>query len=882
MRLALLLLISACGIRLTSASAQDSTNPRNIIVKAVRASEQIKIDGVLSEAIWTKQQGISDFIQREPDEGREATQKTEVFIAFDDEALYVAAKLYDSSPDSIVARLSRRDVETNDDVFGIFIDPHYDRRSGYYFGVSAAGTQFDGVLFNDRWDDESWDGVWESSVRITDEGWVCEMRIPFSQLRFNNNPRHVWGVNFRRDIARRNEIDYLVFIPKNEQTFVSRFYDLIGIDDIKSTNKLEILPYVVGKAEYLQHTNGDPFNDGSRYLPGLGTDFKMSIGSNLKLNAAINPDFGQVEIDPAVINLSDVETYFSEKRPFFTEGSTIFNFGQGGATNYWGFNWGNPNFFYSRRIGRVPQGSLPTNDYSDAPLGTHMLGAAKLTGKVFENWNFGTIQAITQREFAEIQLDGKRSKAEIEPLTYYGVVRAQKEFNDGRQGLGGIATLTSRSFSDDLLRSEINKDAITAGIDGWTFLDSSKTWVFAGAVGYSNITASKERLIDLQKSSRHYFQRPDAKEFRLDSNATSLTGYAGRFVLNKQKGNFFFNSAFGFISPGFDVNDIGFLYRADMLNMHVGAGYFWSDPTESYRYLELGGAVFSNFDFDGNNTWKGIFHFGSIQLLNYYNLNWNLGFYDESINNRMTRGGPLTLNPAGLEFNIRANTDSRKNWVFSVGFYTGGKFDYPFYYQLETELELRPASNISFSIGPFYAKENEYAQWVGAFSDPTAIHTYGKRYVFAEMEQHTFGAGLRLNWTFTPKLSLQFYLQPLISSGDYKNFKELAKPRTYSFNQYQVPEEEMQKEEFYVDPDGSGPSQGFVISNPDFNFKSLRGNAVIRWEYLPGSVVYFVWTQTRSDEENIGEFKFKKSFNRLLDAHPDNIFLIKFSYWLNI
>jgi hypothetical protein len=860
----------------------DSLNRKNITVQAVHIRESITIDGWLTERVWTSIFGVSNFTQKDPIEGISSTERSEVFLAYDDDALYVAAKLYDSSPDSIIARLSRRDVESNDDLFGIFLDPNYDKRSGYYFGVSASGTQYDGVLFNDTWDDESWDAVWESKVIINADGWCCEFRIPFSQMRFDKNEKHLWGVNFRRDISRKNEIDYLAYVPKNESGFVSRFYDLVGIENVISQSNIEILPYVVTKAEYLQHSDGDPFNDGSKYSAGIGGDVKMSVGSKLKLNAAINPDFGQVEIDPAVINLSDVETFFDEKRPFFIEGSTIFNFGQGGATNYWGFNWGNPIFFYSRRIGRAPQGSIPDADYADVPPGTHILGAAKLTGKIGDNWNVGTVQALTKREYAELQTNGNRSKAEIEPFTYYGVLRTQKEFDEGKKGLGGIVTFTARNFDDDRLKNEINKNAFTTGVDGWTFLDSSKTWVFAGALGYSQLNGTKERMINLQSSSVHYFQRPDAKEFRLDSNVTTLTGYAGRFVLNKQKGNFFFNSAFGFLTPGFDLNDIGFLYYADVINMHVGAGYFWSAPTEFYRYLELGGAIFSNYDFDGNRTGGGIFHFASLQFLNYCWLNWQVGLYPGNVNNRLTRGGPLTLYPEGMEVNINANTDRRKSWVAEIGYSFGGKLDYPFYWQINIGLDVRPSSNILVSISPFYTKDNEYSQWVDVFDDPTATNTYGKRYVFSELEQHTFGAGVRLNWTFTPKLSLQIYAQPLISSGDYKNYKELAKPSTFDFIQYPIDEADANKEEFFVDPDESGPSEGFVISNPDFNYKSLRGNAVLRWEYLPGSVFYFVWTQTRSDLENIGEFKFKKSFNRLLDANPDNIFLVKFTYWFNI
>lgn len=862
--------------------ANDSSASKSSFVTAFKTNEKIIIDGKLDEKIWTIAVPASDFIQHDPLEGTKASEKTEVFIAYDYDALYVGAVLYDSSPDSIVARLARKDVSTNDDIFGVFLDPYHDKRSGYYFGVSAAGNQYDGVLYNDRWDDESWDAVWESAVEINHQGWICEFRIPFSQLRFKKNEKQIWGINFRRDISRRNEIDYLVYVPKNEYAFVSRFYELVGLESINDDTNIELLPYITTKAEYLKHAADDPFNDGSRYSHGIGVDLKMSLGSNLKLNATINPDFGQVEIDPAVINLGDVETFFEEKRPFFTEGFTIFNFGQGGATNYWGFNWGNPIFFYSRRIGRVPQGSIPEADYSDVPVGTHILGAAKLTGKIGDNWNIGTIHAIINKEFAEIQINEEKSKVEVEPLTYYGVIRTQKEFSEGAQGLGGIATFTSRSLKNSRIENELNKNAFTAGIDGWVFLDSSKSWVFAGAAGYTLIQGTKERLLDLQQNSQHYLQRPDAVNFQLDSNAASLNGYEGRFVINKQKGNFFFNSAFGFISPGFDVNDVGFLYRADVINSHIGAGYFWNEPTDSYRYLELGGAVFGNWDFDGNRNGGGIFHFGSLQFLNYYWLNWQVGLYPASVSNRLTRGGPLTLSPDGMEINLSANSDNRKNIVFRLNYSLGGRFDYPFSHQINPEIEFRPASNILLSISPFYSFDKEFSQWVDAYDDPTAINTFNKRYVFAELVQHTVGAGIRLNWTFTPKLSLQLYVQPLISSGDYKNFKELALPRTFKFNRYNISETEAVKEEFFVDPDANGPSSGFMIDNPDFNYKSLRGNAVLRWEYWPGSVVYLVWTQSRSNEETIGEFQLRKSFTRLFNEKPDNIFLLKFTYWFSM
>ncbi|MBZ0199252.1 MAG: carbohydrate binding family 9 domain-containing protein, partial [Ignavibacteriaceae bacterium] len=603
-----------------------SNSKKRSAIKAVKSNQTIIIDGILDEECWRNSQVVSGFIQRDPDEGKEATQQTEVRVLYDEGAIYISATLYDTAPDSIVARLARRDDYVESDLFAVYLDPYNDKRSGYYFALNAAGSYSDGILFNDDWDDDSWNGVWEGKVKLNNNGWSAEFKIPFSQLRFKDSDINEWGINFSRVIARRNEKSYYVYVPKNESGFVSHFVSLTGMENIKPGSQLEILPYITSKAEYTHPAANDPFNDGSKYLPGVGADIKMGIGSNLTLNATINPDFGQVEIDPAVINLSDVETYYSEKRPFFIEGASIFNFGQGGARSYWGFNWSNPNFFYSRRIGRVPEGSLPNNDFSDAPSGTHILGAAKLSGKLNGNWNIGTIQAVTKREYAEYEYNGNRFETEVEPLSYYGVFRVQKEFNEGFQGLGFMSTVTQRAFKDDRLRSEINSGAYTFGLDGWTFLDSSKTWVFTGWVGASNVTGTTERISSIQRSSRHYFQRPDAKNYSVDSSATSLNGYAMRFYINKQKGNFFVNTAFGMISPGFEINDLGFIWRTDQINTHIGAGYAWKDPTDFYRYLELGGAFFRTYDFDGNINSEGFFHFGSYQFLNYYSANWNLAY----------------------------------------------------------------------------------------------------------------------------------------------------------------------------------------------------------------------------------------------------------------
>jgi len=867
----------------------DKVAPPILRVQAVRLTRPITIDGLLNEPDWQKAPVFSTFRQSEPNQGAEATLKTEVRILYDDAAIYVGARMYDPSPDSIMPILSRRDQYPVADWFGVFLDAYHDQRTGNLFALSAGGSVIDGVLYNDDWNDNSWDGVWQGRSHIDKNGWTAEMRIPYSQLRFHDSKTQVWGINFQRDIGRKRETDCLVYTPRNQSGFVSRFGELVGISNIHPPSRVEVLPYVTEKGEYTHPAANDPFNDGSRYSTGAGADFKIGLGNNVTLNGTVNPDFGQVEVDPAVVNLSDVESYFDEKRPFFLEGATIFNFGQGGARNYWSFNWPQPTLFYSRRIGRAPQGSVPDADFADVPQATHILGAAKLTGKVIDGWNVGAIEAVTQREIADLDTTGHKFHAEVEPAAYYGVLRAQKDFNDSKQGLGFISTVSARDFSDPRLRDDLNSNSEVLGMDGWTFLDADKVWVVSGWAGLSHVEGDSARMLSLQTNSQHYFQRPDAPYLGVDSSITSMTGYGARISLNKNKGKFFANSALGILSPGFDVNDLGFQSRSDVINMHAGCGYSWSDPGKVFRYAETGGALFQNYDYGGNVGWRGFFEYGNLEFLNYYWFNWNVAYNPTTVNNTRTRGGPLTLNPPGRQLNLDVTTDTRQKWDAEVSMFT-----YQSIWERDVQeyvaVSWRPVSNVSLSVAPMLDHDYEAAQWVTSTTDPTASATYGGRYIFADMLLKTLSASIRLNWTFTPTLSLQLYLQPLISSGDYTHFKELARPRSFDFTVYGTGSSTLAEVKsadgsvsFTADPDGPGPAPPITFSNPDFNTKSLRGNAVLRWEFVPGSVAYLVWTQTRFNQTTIdGNFELQNSVDRLFTTVADNIFLVKFSYWFNV
>ncbi|HTO93770.1 MAG TPA: DUF5916 domain-containing protein, partial [Bacteroidota bacterium] len=749
---ALLLLLAA------GASADNPAVPPRPAMEAVRLHGPVVIDGIPDEEAWSAAPPFTAFLQKEPGEGGAPGMKTEVRVAYDDAALYVAARMYDPAPDSIVARLGRRDVLQNADLFQLYLDPYRDGRSGFYFGLDPAGTYYDGILYNDDWTDDSWDGVWEGKVHRDAGGWTAEMRIPFSQLRFRKEEGQIWGINFRRDIARRSESDWAVFTPKNGSGFVSRFLPLGGIRDIHPPRDIEILPYVTTRAEYIQHAAGDPFHTGSRYVPRVGGDVKIGLGTNLTLDATINPDFGQVEVDPAVVNLSDVETYFNEKRPFFIEGASTFRFGRGGVVNYWGFNWGEPEFFYTRRIGRAPQGSIPSADYADIPSGTDIVGAAKLSGKLGDSWNVGALQALTGRTYADLQSGGVRSSLEVEPATYYGVARVQKEFDGGREGLGLISTTTSRIFRDPALRDQLNSFSTVAGIDGWSFLDGDKTWVMGGWGAGSLVRGDRARITALQSNSQHYLQRPDAVSFRIDSAATSLDGYAGRIVLAKQRGDFYFNSAFGIINPRFDNTDLGFLWRTDMVNMHVQGGYQWVTPTDWYHRLDAGMALFQTRDFDGNLTWRGGYWYGSIQLPDYTQIRLDYAYNPATVNSRRSRGGPLTMNWRGYQVDWEITTDVRKDVDLDISSFMYN--DRETSWNMYAMLDIKPSRNIAVSFGPGIERNVDYVQWVGSFPDPSAAATYGTRYVFALLNQTTVSGTIRLNWTFTPQLSLQLYVQP--------------------------------------------------------------------------------------------------------------------------
>jgi hypothetical protein len=870
-------------------------------VQAVRAAEPIALDGRLEEDVWKSAPAATGFTQNDPNDGSPATESTEVWVAYDDHALYVAAFCRDSEPSKIRKRLGRRDTQTDSDWFMVAVDPYFDKRSGYAFYANPAGSITDAALSNDVNNDDSWDGIWETKAAVGGAGWTIELRIPFNQIRFPKKDEYVWGINFRRMVRRKNEESSFSWVPKAETGGVSRFARLEGLRGISPGGRVEFMPYAVTQAQLRPAQEGNPFETGHRAAGNAGFDLKVGLKSNLTLDATVNPDFGQVEVDPAVLNLSAYETYYEEKRPFFIEGASLFNnFGRGGVFMNANINWPTPSFFYSRRIGREPQGYVTEAEdgFARMPDRTTILGAAKVTGKLGSSWNVGWLNAVTGREFAQIDQIGTRLTQEVEPFTYYGALRIQKDIAEGRSGFGLMATGVARDLDTETLGGILNKNAFSLAADGWVSLDKKKNWVVGGWAGATRVEGSVEQILRLQTSSMHYFQRPDATHVEVDPTATSLGGWAGRVNLAKQNGNLLVLASVGAISPGFDPNDVGFQHGAsDIVNMQFLPGYQWTKPGKVFRYALVLGGWFRNYDFEGNKIWDGGIAEFQGQLRNFWMFDVMFAYNPDTISKNLTRGGPLALMPSGYQWNLNVATDSRKPVVFE---FSGTTYQRPRATEewgAEFSARWKPGSNFSLSVGPTLETFKHDIQWVTRVTDELMTATYGRRYVFAKIDQKVIGSEVRLDWTFTPRLTLQAYLQPYLAVGKYSRFKELAAPKTYDYNTYGADGAgtggggasgstigyDGGSGVYTVDPDGAGGAAApFTFGNPDFNYKSLRGTVVLRWEYRPGSLLYFVWTQNRADYADPGEMRLWRDMGNLFSAPGDNIFLLKVSYRWNI
>ena len=831
--------------------------PRMSAVRAAAGAP--RVDGRLDDPAWALAEPVTEFRQQSPRDGDPATERTEVRIVYDAEAVYVGARMFDSEPSRIAAQLGRRDNISQSDNFEVDFDSYHDHRTSFQFYVNPLGVKGDAAGSNDfPMGDTGWDPVWEVATTRDSLGWTAEFRIPLSQLRFPDAPAQLWGINFFRYVQRKAESDVWSYFAQTDQGYASFFGHLLGLADLPQPRRLEVMPYAAGIEDRTDPgAAGNPFNDGSRETGRVGLDLKYGLTSNLTLNATVNPDFGQVEADPAEVNLTAYETYFSERRPFFVEGAGIFSGISPGMIQVNG-----PQFLYSRRIGRSPEGSAVdrgSSAFVDRPTSTKILGAAKLTGRTAGGWSVGLLEAVTSREFARVDSAGTRFRDEVEPATNYAAFRAKREYGGGSTTLGITATAVNRRLDDarlDFLRTA----AYTGGVDFGRRLDHNRYSFFA-ALGYSYIRGDTLAIQEAQQSSARYYQRPDAGYHSYDPTRTSLAGWNAALGFSKDEGATNYSLGAQATSPGFEINDLGYQTRADRVQFYGFAGHRWTRPGRVFRYAQVSSNTGLAWNFGGDRTTTYLSGSAYGQFLNFWSGNLGLQRSLRVLNDGLLRGGPAGVSPASWSAYGNVQSDYRKRVQ------GGAMFNYSrtelggWSWYLYSSLSLRPSSTISISAGPSYSVGLSAQQYVTSVADPAAVATFGQAYVFSEVCQRSLDLTTRLDVTVTPTLSLQLYVQPFVATGDYRRYRQLVTPRTTDFVPY---------------------ADSAALGNQDFSYRSLRGNAVLRWEYRPGSTLFLVWTTACSAYTSDATFDAASDVRHLCQGKSSNVFAVKVNYWMSL
>ncbi len=892
---------SGISLAWSLAAQQPIPDSRERTVRAVRATGTIEIDGHLDETDWQRAETTSGFIQVEPFEGEPAIEATEVRILYDDENVYIGARMYDSDPTRIARQLTRRgETGRAAGYFEFSFDSNLDRSTGYTFRVTAAGVQRDQYNFDDTRSDGSWDGIWESAVSIDEEGWSAEIRLPLSQLRFDpSDEAQTWGVNFARRRIADNERSEWAYVPSGVHGSVSRWGQLEGLVLDGSRRNAEVLPYLLAGAERAPAAPGDPFFDGSETRGGMGADVRYGLGSTFVVDMALNPDFGQVEVDPRVINLTAFETFFPERRPFFSRDDALFDFGLAGRRD---------NLFYSRRIGRSPQGRAPGHaDFTDVPQETTILGAGKVTGRTAGGLSVGGLLALTDRERGRGYLadTGETFRFDVEPRTTYGTARVQQDVRDGQSRIGLILTGVDRSLPDDGQLDFLARRALTGGIDlehTW----NDREWAVSGFLAGSRVTGSEEAMVRLQRSPNHYFQRPGQDYLTLDPDATELTGAQWRVSLERQGGRHWTGGVWaGQRTPGFEVNDMGFSTGNERLDGGMRLAYRQPTPQsifQNYRFSFFTFHAWRNElrrDFFSGSAWGDAHKSGratgsaNFTFRNWWGLGLDAGFSPTVQSDVLTRGGPVMRDPGSWDLSLSVNTDRRDEitYGFSVEYGEGRRGGYDF--EADLSVDARPTDGIALSLGPSYRRSVDPAQYVTQFQTGDFEPTFGGRYFFGELAREQISMDASIDVILSPRLTIQIFAQPLLAAGEFRDFKQLAAPRTFDFLTFSEGEPasvngepgcqggEFCRADGRIHVDYSGDGQGDVsFREQNFNIRSLRGTAALRWEYRPGSRIYLVWQQSRQSRGLAGDFDLGRDAREMFESPGEHQFIVKVDYWI--
>ena len=838
------------------------------------ADERPVLDGRLDDPVWALATAAVEFRQFEPDPGEPGSERTEARILYDGDALYVGMRMYDSSPDQIRAQFVRRDDhEAVSDWAHVFLDSYHDRRTAFHFATTPTGTRVDILHLEDTEQNVAWDAVWQVETSIDAEGWSAEFRIPLSQLRFGSAEEMTWGVNFMRQIARRSETSHWAQILPESGRLVSLFGDLDGLSGLEAPGRLELLPYSVARLRREDVDDADPFRGDNDVWGSTGLDLKYGVTSNLTLTATVNPDFGQVDADPSVVNLGTRETFYPENRPFFLEGAEIFRFPlvpEGHA-------------FYSRRLGRPPQlgASAPSGGFVDMPETARILGAMKLSGKTSSGWSVGVLHAITSREEAQIAAPDELVTAQaVEPLTNYSVARVVRDFRDGQSGLGAIATATHRDRDDEAF-DRLRSSAFVGGLNGWHRFNGSRYQLRGWLLG-SHVRGSEDAIARTQRSFVHLHQREDADHLTYDPTRTSLSGIAGEFFFEKiGGGHWTLQLGGGGRGPGVDTNDAGYISYTDVVYGDVRARYREFNPGSIFHNWYVEGEGFLASTLGGEIARPSLHLKTEGQLLNFWTATLNVDHWGSQMWPWELRGGPALRRPSYTRYQGILSSDSRKSWQAQLrGTYRRDNRADGTVVTLDPLLALRPSSRATVSLSPSISWNRNPDQYVAGASRADGGD---REYVMGWLDQTTAALTLQLSYSFTPDLALDFYAQPFMSSGQYSRFRRVVDPGAGDFDDrlalLNPAVVTLEGGRYHVDETGEGDPE-FSFRDRDFNVRELSTNAVLRWEYKPGSTLFVVWSSAQDDDLVTGDLDMTSDLDRLLSAPVTNIFMVKFSYWL--
>lgn len=855
------------GLNTAKDSVSQTNQPSRVYTTTRLTTPKPVIDGKLNDECWKTGNWGGDFVQWIPKEGAKPSQETQFKILYDDKNIYVAIRAFDKEPHKISRKAGRRDEFVGEQA-GVNFDSYHDHRTGFEFSVTAAGQKIDLILTNPMVPELDWNAVWYLKTGLEDSAWVAEYEIPLSQLRYSNDKEQVWGLHVWRWIDRLQEESDWEPQSSTSPGMLYLFGELRGIKDLPKSRRIEIMPYTLGKLKTFEKIPQNPFaSKGRSWMGNVGLDAKIGLSSNFTADFTINPDFGQVESDPSVMNLTAFETFYEEKRPFFLEGKNIFN-----------FELGDDKMFYTRRIGQTPTyyPELKANQYIDYPDNTSILSAVKISGKSKNGLAVGVLHSMTAGEKGELSTDGQKSKLRVEPLTSYTVGRVQQDFNQGTTVLGGIFTATNRFINDPYLEF-LNQNAFSGGADLLHQWHDKEFFVDAKFIG-STINGSAEAIRNLQLASARYYQRPDAKYMDYNPNRTSLSGQGGQIKIGKgSKGLWRYSSEINWRSPGLDMNDIGYMKMADLVSQETEISYFVNKPVSVFRTYSVALHQQNHWDYGMNYLNSGVFFTTKFEFLNRWMISPSAYFQNEGYDTRILRGGESMKLPGMWTGELQFNTDKARKFIISLGgTHEAAKNNAYRNSSIQATATVIPYNVLKLSASVNYASTMNDLQYVD-----TKVLVTGTKYILAHLNQKTLGATFRIDYNITPDLSIQYYGSPFASVGRYSGLKEVtnAKASDYS-DRFRYLNAQLVNNAYQVQATSTTPA--YSVNNPDFTFNQFRSNLVFRWEYKPGSQLYFVWSNERTGEQNKYNSSVGDAMGQLRSVKPVNIFLIKLSYWFSL